>query len=595
MMSCYEAGARRFVFIDDIFNLDIRNSSKLFQKIIDHSLKVQLFFPNGLRGDLLTEEYIDLMVEAGTVNVALALETASPRLQKLTKKYLNLEKLQQRTEYFCRKYPQVILELFTMHGFPTETQEEALMTMDFLKACKWIHFPAIQVLKIYPNSDMYQLAVANGVSEAAINASVDLAYHEIPETLPFSKAFTREYQARIMDEYILSRERLLHVLPYQMKALTEDELVQKYDSYLPMSINSFSDILRLSNISQKELGGTGLLPANYMAAPGFSEKMRTYFPPQSKEKDENEHPLRILYLDLSQLFTNESTGMLYDMVEAPLGLMYLQTHLKNNFGNRVLGKIIKSRIDFENYEELRELIFSFNPDLIAVRTLSFFKDFFHRTISLIKQWGIDVPVITGGPYATSDYSLILHDPHVDVVVLGEGELTFAQLVGSILENNKKLPADNVLENIPGIAFVRSEDKVRLIAVNRDIIFIDKIGERLQRYPAENLDSTNTGNDLVYIMYTSGSTGKPKGVMLEHRNVVNLLNYQFKNTNLDCSRILQFATIGFDASFHEIFSALLSGGILYLVDSDTRGDIAKLFALNSLLHQTYPDCRRTSHC
>ncbi|MCP5049687.1 MAG: hypothetical protein GY940_21130, partial [bacterium] len=155
--------------------------------------------------------------------------------------------------------------------------------MDFIKSMKWIHFPAIQILKIYPNSEMYHLAVANGVSRAAIAASVDLAYHEVPETLPFSKAFTREYQARVMEEYILDKERLLHVLPYQMQTLTEDELVQKYNSYLPMEINCFTDILQLADTSLARLGETRLLPAGYMTAPDFTQKMAKYFPAQEKD------------------------------------------------------------------------------------------------------------------------------------------------------------------------------------------------------------------------------------------------------------------------------------------------------------------------
>ncbi|MDQ1353207.1 MAG: hypothetical protein QG657_3513, partial [Acidobacteriota bacterium] len=85
-------------------------------------------------------------------------------------------------------------------------------------------------------------------------------------------------------------------------------------------------------------------------------------------------------------------------------------------------------------------------------------------------------------------------------------------------------------------------------------------------------------NLVYVIYTSGSTGKPKGVMVEHRNLVNLLKFQFKYTNIDCSRILQFSTISFDASFHEIFSAFLSGGTLFLVKKETRADIPGLFML-----------------
>ncbi|MCP4157784.1 MAG: AMP-binding protein, partial [bacterium] len=123
---CYEAGARRIVFIDDIFNLDKKNSARLLQKIIDSPMELQLFFPNGLRGDILTKEFIDLMIEAGTVNMDLALESASPRIQKLLNKNLDLEKFRENVKYITEKHPHVILEMEMMHGFPTETEEEAL-------------------------------------------------------------------------------------------------------------------------------------------------------------------------------------------------------------------------------------------------------------------------------------------------------------------------------------------------------------------------------------------------------------------------------------------------------------------------------------
>jgi len=52
----YDMGVRRFVLIDDIFNLDIKNSSEFFKKILDARMKPQFFFPNGLRGDILTKD-----------------------------------------------------------------------------------------------------------------------------------------------------------------------------------------------------------------------------------------------------------------------------------------------------------------------------------------------------------------------------------------------------------------------------------------------------------------------------------------------------------------------------------------------------------
>ncbi|MCP4156895.1 MAG: amino acid adenylation domain-containing protein, partial [bacterium] len=83
---------------------------------------------------------------------------------------------------------------------------------------------------------------------------------------------------------------------------------------------------------------------------------------------------------------------------------------------------------------------------------------------------------------------------------------------------------------------------------------------------------------LYVIYTSGSTGRPKGVVIEHRNLVNLINFQFKSTSIDFSRVLQFTTIGFDVAAQEIFSTLLSGGRLSLIARETLSDIPALFDL-----------------
>jgi amino acid adenylation domain-containing protein len=96
--------------------------------------------------------------------------------------------------------------------------------------------------------------------------------------------------------------------------------------------------------------------------------------------------------------------------------------------------------------------------------------------------------------------------------------------------------------------------------------------------SSNPKHINRGDDLVYIIYTSGSTGKPKGVMIEHKNVVNLVKFSHKYTNIDYTRILQFHTIGFDVSFQEISCTLLFGGRLLLIDDSTRSNINELFEL-----------------
>ncbi|MCP4155060.1 MAG: AMP-binding protein, partial [bacterium] len=571
IFNCHDAGVRRFVFIDDIFNLDYSNSKRLLEMLIRKKMDIQLFFPNGFRGDILTREFIDLMIEAGTVNIDVALESASPRIQKLIRKNLNLEKFEENVRYIAETYPHVILEMEMMHGFPTETQDEAMKTLDFLKKIKWVHFPNLHVLKIFPNTDICKLAIENGISEESIERAAKLAYHQLPETLPFPGNFSRQFQAKFMGEYFMDKERLLQVLPQQMKILTEDELVQKYDSYLPVEIKNFSDVLNHMGISKEELGDAELLGRDRFSAPGFREAAGKFFPSVESSADS----LRVLLLDLSQLFSHREETMLHFQIEEPLGLLYLMTYLDERFKNRVKGKVLKSRIDFDNPEELKRVIADFSPDVIGIRTLTYYKEFFHKTVLSIRQWGVTVPIIAGGPYATSDYQLLLDDDGVDLAVLGEGEFTFAEVIEKMLDNHNKLPGEDILKEISGIAFAKKSDKTTLKKKNREILLLEHLDSQLEKQGVENPENVTKTGDLLYVIYTSGSTGKPKGVMLEHRNLVNLLNYQFEHTGIDCGKVLQFASIGFDISFQEIFSALLSGGTSVLIGKETRAHIPEL--------------------
>ncbi len=92
---------------------------------------------------------------------------------------------------------------------------------------------------------------------------------------------------------------------------------------------------------------------------------------------------------------------------------------------------------------------------------------------------------------------------------------------------------------------------------------------LKKASKENPKNLTFPENLAYMIYTSGSTGRPKGTLLQHRGAINTaisLGHYFKLE--PAKSILQFASIGFDASVAEIFGALLNGAALHLISKET---------------------------
>jgi amino acid adenylation domain-containing protein len=75
---------------------------------------------------------------------------------------------------------------------------------------------------------------------------------------------------------------------------------------------------------------------------------------------------------------------------------------------------------------------------------------------------------------------------------------------------------------------------------------------------------SNGGAPAYIIYTSGSTGTPKGVVVSHLALSAFAEAAIKRYNITPNdRILQFASLTFDAAIEEIFCSLCSGASLVL--------------------------------
>jgi len=90
---------------------------------------------------------------------------------------------------------------------------------------------------------------------------------------------------------------------------------------------------------------------------------------------------------------------------------------------------------------------------------------------------------------------------------------------------------------------------------------------------------NQPSDLVYVIYTSGSTGKPKGVLVEHRGLVNYIEWAKKTYVGDRVEIFPlYSSLNFDLTITSIFLPLISGGriVIYRDEEDSEYVLYRVF-------------------
>jgi anaerobic magnesium-protoporphyrin IX monomethyl ester cyclase len=205
---------RELEFVDDCFNQNLDRAKAIFRQIIARKFNLHITFPNGLRGDRIDEELLDLFEEAGVFRISYAVEAASPRVQKLIKKNLNLDKVKQAISSTARRG--IFTVGFFIMGFPTETAEEMRMTVDFALDSD-VHIANFFYLAPYPGTEVAKMAGPDGgnvmysdFSEISVNlsAAADKELHDIVK-LAYRKFYLNPFRVA----------RILRVVPKNMPLL----------------------------------------------------------------------------------------------------------------------------------------------------------------------------------------------------------------------------------------------------------------------------------------------------------------------------------------------------------------------------------------
>lgn len=179
----------------------------------------------------------------------------------------------------------------------------------------------------------------------------------------------------------------------------------------------------------------------------------------------------------------------------PLNLTYLAAYLREYSRYKYIIRLV----DINSSKDPINEILKFRPDILGLTTLSSHLIEICEISKKIRSINKNILLVCGGAHAAISPQDLLINGEFDIAVMGEGEVSFKELVESYVENNKKL-TPGLLKNIKGIAF-KEEDKITVNAARELICDLDTIP-----HPDRELLDNNYYSNRYYVIRTKGTYG-----------------------------------------------------------------------------------------
>jgi anaerobic magnesium-protoporphyrin IX monomethyl ester cyclase len=217
-------GVREYMVEDDIFNLDIHRAKKICDLILASEMKgnIHLQFDNGLRLECFDEELVEKLALAGAHHMAVAIESASPRIQKMIRKNVHLDKAAEVLRW-TRKYGITTMGYF-MIGFPTETVEEIKQTIAFACAAD-LDEALFSIVIPYAGTELNRMVCEEGLYDPHKAASHGDNIAAI-KSKDFDFYTLRRLQKHAYLSFFLSKGRAWRMLPKLFKVSTSKKYLR---------------------------------------------------------------------------------------------------------------------------------------------------------------------------------------------------------------------------------------------------------------------------------------------------------------------------------------------------------------------------------
>jgi radical SAM superfamily enzyme YgiQ (UPF0313 family) len=143
-----------FIFSDDTLTMNREHILKICELIIKENIGIT--FEGGTRANLVDEEIIAKLSEAGMIRICFGLESVDENIRKLMCKEIPLESYIIANK-ITNKYGLETLNS-CMIGLPGETKETIKKTLSFLRDSRGIKQANLSIAVPYPGTELYDMA-----------------------------------------------------------------------------------------------------------------------------------------------------------------------------------------------------------------------------------------------------------------------------------------------------------------------------------------------------------------------------------------------------------------------------------------------------
>ena len=149
----------------------------------------------------------------------------------------------------------------------------------------------------------------------------------------------------------------------------------------------------------------------------------------------------------------------------PIGLAYVVSYMKHKGFNVFCLNLCHS--DYPIEQQLRKCIEDYHIDVVCTGAMSFYWNEVSDVVETVKKINPGIITVVGGAIITSDPKLAMENMKIDYGVIGEGEITMAELAGALTGNGD-------MSRIKGLIFHDRNNGFAVTAPREAILDLDSL-------------------------------------------------------------------------------------------------------------------------